>query len=445
MVISKSLGSLGTAAVTAALLAFTASGVSAQCVGDCDETGEVTVDGIVLMVNLALSGGADGCAAGDGNNDGQVTVDEIITAVNNALTGCPAVGDAICGNNTVEADEDCDDGGYCIGGDNAGTACTAETDCVGNGICVGGTKNGAACADDNGCEGGSCLRCRPFGGDGCAANCTDETTIAYDLVPGTTNEAGTDINPGTSGVVAISILELALPLDGALVANVGKERNGQIPVVIGANDIDTPAIEVLGLACACVSGTAAKTCGGVIFEEDGTTLAEDCTDDESSCDGKAPCTFIHGPGNTASGVVGCEGLDGTEFDAVLEDGDLSISQGGSGGPGSALIFTSINIGLALGPCQGSGPEYGPDGQFCTADDPPNENAAVGTGPVTTGEACGTALGDFPLGPFCRTGAGAMCSDIAGGSLSGMCLVTALPFADVPQLGDIVGAIELCAQ
>jgi hypothetical protein len=60
------------------------------CVGDCGGEGDVTVDEIITMVNIAL-GNVDisECLAGDASGDGQITVDEIITAVNNALDGCP--------------------------------------------------------------------------------------------------------------------------------------------------------------------------------------------------------------------------------------------------------------------------------------------------------------------------------------------------------------------
>jgi hypothetical protein len=60
-----------------------------SCVGDCNSTGQVTVDELLTMVNIAL-GNADvsTCLAGDANHDGQVTIDEILTAVNNALNGC---------------------------------------------------------------------------------------------------------------------------------------------------------------------------------------------------------------------------------------------------------------------------------------------------------------------------------------------------------------------
>jgi hypothetical protein len=59
------------------------------CVGDCHEDGQVTVDEILMMVNIALGNTAvSACPAGDPNADDQVTIDEILTAVDNALNGC---------------------------------------------------------------------------------------------------------------------------------------------------------------------------------------------------------------------------------------------------------------------------------------------------------------------------------------------------------------------
>ncbi len=60
------------------------------CAGDCVGDGQVTVDELLTMVNIAL-GNADvsGCQAGDLDGGGEITVDEILTAVNNALNGCP--------------------------------------------------------------------------------------------------------------------------------------------------------------------------------------------------------------------------------------------------------------------------------------------------------------------------------------------------------------------
>ena len=62
------------------------------CLGDCDASGDVTVNEIIIMVNIAL-GNTPCCAtcmAADPNNTGQVIVTQIIAAVNNALNSCPA-------------------------------------------------------------------------------------------------------------------------------------------------------------------------------------------------------------------------------------------------------------------------------------------------------------------------------------------------------------------
>jgi hypothetical protein len=61
-----------------------------RCVGDCDGSGVVTIDELIVMVNIDLGSlGIDSCAAGDANHDGQIAINEIIAAVNNALDGCP--------------------------------------------------------------------------------------------------------------------------------------------------------------------------------------------------------------------------------------------------------------------------------------------------------------------------------------------------------------------
>jgi hypothetical protein len=61
------------------------------CTGDCDRSGGVTVDELVIGVTIAL-GNEDPsvCPAFDEDDSGSVTVDELVAAVNNALNGCPA-------------------------------------------------------------------------------------------------------------------------------------------------------------------------------------------------------------------------------------------------------------------------------------------------------------------------------------------------------------------
>ena len=79
-----------------------------------------------------------------------------------AVLGSTRAATAQCGNGIIDPGEDCDDGGTCIGGTNAGTHCTAETDCLGNGVCVGGTSGESSmrerCGVSRRCV--SCTACR---------------------------------------------------------------------------------------------------------------------------------------------------------------------------------------------------------------------------------------------------------------------------------------------
>jgi Cohesin domain len=81
-----------TQTLTATLLPTVApTGTPTNCIGDCDGSGGVTVDELIVMVNIAL-GNADvsSCKAGDTDRSGQITIDEILGAVNRALNGCGA-------------------------------------------------------------------------------------------------------------------------------------------------------------------------------------------------------------------------------------------------------------------------------------------------------------------------------------------------------------------
>ncbi len=63
--------------------------VAQQCVGDCDADGRVTVNELILGVNLALSASPDlaRCRAFD-DGGGRVTIQLLVAAVANALDGC---------------------------------------------------------------------------------------------------------------------------------------------------------------------------------------------------------------------------------------------------------------------------------------------------------------------------------------------------------------------
>ena len=73
-----------------ALATATATAMRAACVGDCDGNGTVSVDELVLAVNISL-GNADValCRAADADMSNRVSVDELVQCVNNSLNGCP--------------------------------------------------------------------------------------------------------------------------------------------------------------------------------------------------------------------------------------------------------------------------------------------------------------------------------------------------------------------
>lgn len=76
-----------------ALLALPQQARAESCAIDCDASGSVTVDELLLALTSALSGGLEGCVArADLDGDQQITVPEIIVLVNQALIGCYEVG-----------------------------------------------------------------------------------------------------------------------------------------------------------------------------------------------------------------------------------------------------------------------------------------------------------------------------------------------------------------
>jgi hypothetical protein len=77
--------------VLAAALLVPGASKAQSCLGDCDDSGAVTVDELVRAVRIAVTGNTvDECPSVDANHNFIVTVDEIVRAVLNAVDGCPA-------------------------------------------------------------------------------------------------------------------------------------------------------------------------------------------------------------------------------------------------------------------------------------------------------------------------------------------------------------------
>lgn len=452
--------------VTAGVVGLAQHANAMVCVGDCDRNSDVTVDELVTMVNIAL-GAADPstCVAGDANGSGDIAVNEIVAAVNTALKGCaPPVGRGACGDQVVDADkgEECDDGGICIGGTNAGVACAADSDCQGDGVCdaygVPGGGERKACSSDADCGAAKCIRCKPFGGDGCAANCTKETHVVFTLKPGELD--GTDIKLATSGaVVHQDTVTVPLPFpSGTQEFVIGKVRNGSIPVAQKPAFMMLPRIPARTIACVCVRGVVFKTCGGTTKEADGITDSTNCSADPSVCVGKKPCTAVAGPGNSSEGTVGCEMLSDINYSVTQQAGGDTgtggpatyMVQPGNGGPGSALIASGASIGIVVGFCTGTTTDYGPDGEFCTADDPAATRGQAMIQVLTTGSGCATVLnangmGGNDIGPYCSMGVPLSCGELASGITAGSALASAFTALNQVPVGDIAVTSIFVAQ
>ncbi len=79
------------AAVLALGVALRCGSATAQCVGDCNRDGVVTINEVITGVNIGLGLAPVAlCPEADGNGNGEVSIDEVITAVNNGLAACPA-------------------------------------------------------------------------------------------------------------------------------------------------------------------------------------------------------------------------------------------------------------------------------------------------------------------------------------------------------------------
>jgi hypothetical protein len=82
---------LGLALSAVAVVAMGAPAARAACTGDCDGSGGVTINELILAVNIALGDApVSECSAIDRNGDGSVTIDELVAAVDSALDGCSA-------------------------------------------------------------------------------------------------------------------------------------------------------------------------------------------------------------------------------------------------------------------------------------------------------------------------------------------------------------------
>lgn len=78
-----------TDAIAALIVTAVALPAHAACIGDCDNSGNVTVEEIVVGVNIALGTARwQRCVRADADRDQVVSVDDLVGVVSRALAGC---------------------------------------------------------------------------------------------------------------------------------------------------------------------------------------------------------------------------------------------------------------------------------------------------------------------------------------------------------------------
>jgi len=251
--------------------------------------------------------------------------------------GAALVGDvAVCGDGVIEGDEQCDDG-------------------------------------------------NSVGGDGCAANCTNESPRTCRLVE------------GSGATIQTPLFAIPFNLTGQLLLSAGEVRTSDphqvVPFVIKTGHLQIPPVSVPDLVCVCIRGLESSELDGNVFSGTlgcgGTGLEN--TDYASSID--------HVIGRL--GVAGFTADDCAAAGGTLEDGSsahphvgvcngpMTTTFSGRGPRGSMAVDSSVSISLIEdgGLCASAGGDpslYGPDGAACTDDDP--DQAAAHRFVLTTGTA-----------------------------------------------------------
>jgi hypothetical protein len=211
-------------------------------------------------------------------------------------------------------------------------------------------------------------------------------------------------------------------------------------VVIKTTGVDVDRIPIAEIACACMRGVEAHTCGGTLFERNGAPSLN-CSPGFGGampCPADKACAPVHGPGNAGSGFVGCgdpgviveivqdcNGMPGAPpFDpeVALIPSNIPIANNKASG----LLSFSSAVGTVVGRCSGTTPDHGIDGEFCTADDPSFSRGVPTSILLTTKSAAASVLnvGDFEgdFGTVDTTGAPFTCEGssirVSGTNLAG---------------------------
>jgi cysteine-rich repeat protein len=324
-------------------------------------------------------------------------------------------------------------------------------------ICGDGKKAPSEACDDH----------NAIGGDGCAANCTLETTHVFSLSPQRSGARlqtvlhgfPSDSSPGLSGTI------------GVTTGSTGSD--GTIPLVVKTGAVNIAPIQIASL-CACVrpvvradlfgaGNVGAGTIGCAGLDPVNAAMALDHTTEDFDAD----CAAMDAETDSAAcreNVPAPPPCNRNSFHPGACNGPLHLIAGGEGPSGSAFFRLSIAVSFitAAEPAEEGcepnldNPGKGVDGIPCTNDDPDKGVARII--PVTTGLASlaivdqsaiqgtsialGSTCGDGPCDPA-STGAPFNCDALAAdptGGTDGAALALTVPMIDELAVGDSVLAM-----
>jgi cysteine-rich repeat protein len=425
----------------------------AQCVGDCNDDGQVAINELIVGVNIALGASAvTSCPSFDTNSDESVAINELISAVNIAL-GSSCEGPTACGDGQMNvAGETCDDGNN-------------------------------------------------VGGDGCAANCTTEIRRPTTLDPARARST-----------VQLATLAIPLTMSGTQALTTGSPRDtevrgangevlfgiGEVPIVVKAEDVKFEPVPIFGLVCACVRGVAIEAFGpGIsgrglagcgpqgltnvdfLVEQDHNTTPGDPMNSgsEAGLPDDPECDDATDAGNDLTSTACKEGTGATcsepsnAHTTACQSPRVITFSGGQAPRGSVLLYNSSAIGLLMdgatcaetrrpnGTCVYA--DYGPDCMPCTDDDLEKGNANLapttsGTASIALYDANNTKGVSLKEGATC--GGTTQCVARVTGEVSDCdalienpnaplrgALVTAFPTLDAADTGDSIVTTTLATQ
>lgn len=391
------------------------------CIGDCNGDGEVTVNEVVVAVNIALGVFDVGqCPNADRDGDGEVTIDELLVGVNDALNGCPTPTPTRTATSTATATVTVTPTATPTV---TGTPTLVARPCrllAGSSQVTFQSQHFRAVANLTGSQVWRFGSAQPDGTREILSRPEDSHFDCLGASVLTSNVAGCiRMDPTTSahGVIDCGGGQVT---DGYnVVASVDHNTNGNavgFPQDVNCvntytepdGSIASPCVEGIGADCSGANNVHLGVCNSAVhLDQSGVFPAGGV---------RMTQTFILRAFPGSACTTGLCPTDGMPFDPAA--GDVRVIADMSGGSAKAVIFNFINQDLTLG------------------------TTGSGDGPSICGlgnnEACVTSTTGAPYT--------AICSNVSAGSLHTGRLASAIPALDLPRpIYDMVATIGITCQ